>query len=80
MMNTPNFSIARLIGGLSAALLSRSIRKNRHRPEKGIMLVIVIASGFVLGEGFASIAGLALTNANLPVLCYGCRYGCGGGC
>ncbi|WFD41638.1 OPT super [Malassezia psittaci] len=80
MMNTPNFSIARLIGGLSAAVISRSIRRNRHSPEKGIMLVIVIASGFVLGEGFASMAGLAMKNTNLPVLCYGCRYGCGGGC
>lgn len=80
MMNTPNFSLARLLGGLVAAGYSRCIPTGRERHDLGQLFVIVLASGFVLGEGFASIAGLLLSNSNMPVVCYGCRYGCSGGC
>lgn len=80
MMNTPNFSLARLLGGLSAAAYTRYAQRYNTQQDLKTLLVIVVASGFVLGEGFASIAGLVLTNSDVPVLCYGCRYGCGGGC
>ncbi|KAK0533945.1 OPT superfamily protein [Tilletia horrida] len=39
--------------------------------------IIVIASGFVLGEGAASIVTLLLKQAGLqPLTCFGCRGGC----
>lgn len=80
MMNTPNFSLARLLGGLIVAFYSQRIKHSRAESDLGLLLLIVTASGFVLGEGFASIAGLVMTNSHVPVVCYGCRYGCGGGC
>ncbi|WFD06002.1 OPT super [Malassezia vespertilionis] len=79
MMNTPNFSLARLLGGILVFVYNR-----RHRSAPGsinALLIIVIASGFVLGEGFASVAGLMLASFNVkPLTCFGCRYGCAGNC
>lgn len=81
IMNTPNFSLARLLGGIGAAWYARYVQRKKVSNELGQLLVIVVASGFVLGEGFASIAGLMLTSNNAqPLTCYGCRYGCAGGC
>jgi hypothetical protein len=45
-------------------------------------VVIVIASGFVLGEGLMSIVGLGMKSAGVggPVSCWGCHRGEGGYC
>lgn len=81
LMNTPNFSMARLLGGILAAMYARRMRKKPVPGGLESMLVIVVASGFVLGEGFASVTGLLLTQHHIgPLTCYGCRYGCAGGC
>lgn len=45
------------------------------------LAVIVLASGFVLGEGMMSIVGLAMKSFGLGVIsCAGCRVGGGGYC
>ncbi|WFD36286.1 OPT super [Malassezia cuniculi] len=59
MIITPNFSIARVLGGVLAYKYMHYMRSKGIRvPETplGSVIVIVIASGFVLGEGVASIA------------------------
>ncbi|GHJ85515.1 hypothetical protein NliqN6_1917 [Naganishia liquefaciens] len=72
-LNTPSFSLARLIGGY----IAYRTRKNDETP----LLVIVCASGFVLGEGIISIVGLILTGAGQgAVSCWGCGLGGGGYC
>ena len=84
MIITPNFSIARLLGGILAYKYMHYMRaKGIQAPVSllGSVLVIIVASGFVLGEGIASIASLLLTQLGVgPITCMGCRYGCGGGC
>lgn len=79
-LNSPSFSIARLIGGYIAY-------KSAQRTGKGEtpLMIIVVASGFVLGEGVLSIVSLGLTSAGYgAVSCWGCARGgggyCGGGC
>lgn len=43
--------------------------------------LIIIASGFVLGEGFGSIVGLVARSIGLgPISCWGCGVGGGGYC
>lgn len=72
-LNTPSFSLARLVGGIVAL----QTRKHGETP----LLVIVAASGFVLGEGVASIVGLVLTGSGQSAIsCWGCRLGNGGYC
>jgi uncharacterized oligopeptide transporter (OPT) family protein len=72
-LNTPSFSLARLIGGIIAL----RTRKSGETP----LLVIVAASGLVLGEGIMSIVGLILTGSGQQALtCWGCRRGNGGYC
>lgn len=72
-LNTPSFSIARLIGGIIA------LRYSHH--GKVPLAVIVVASGFVLGEGLTSIVGLVMKSAGLGVVsCFGCHRGEGGYC
>jgi len=79
VLNTPNFSLARLTGGLLAHAYAR--RKRVPSGALGSVLLIVVASGFVLGEGIASIVALLLTQAGVrPLSCWGCRAGCAGGC
>lgn len=80
VLNTPNFSLARLTGGLLAYTYTR--RRGTHaNGALGSVLIIVVASGFVLGEGAASIAGLFMTQQGVqPLTCFGCRYGCTGRC
>lgn len=74
-LNTPSFSLARLIGGYVAYRTSR--RTGGQTP----LLVIVCASGFVLGEGVISVVGLVMASAGLgAVSCVGCRVGGGGYC
>lgn len=73
-LNTPSFSLARLIGGYVAY---RASRKTGETP----LLVIVCASGFVLGEGIISIVGLLMTSmGGGAISCFGCGSGGGGYC
>ncbi|SJX62979.1 related to Iron transport protein 1 [Sporisorium reilianum f. sp. reilianum] len=79
MLNTPNFSLARLVGGLIAHRY-HSRTKGKQSALAGIGIIIV-ASGFVLGEGAASIVTLLLKqNGAQAWTCAGCRGGCAGGC
>lgn len=72
-LNTPSFSIARLIGGLIALRFSRN--------GKVPLVIIVVASGFVLGEGLTSIVGLVMKSFGFGVVsCFGCNRGAGGYC
>ncbi|KAL8284255.1 hypothetical protein RQP46_005004 [Phenoliferia psychrophenolica] len=58
-LNTPSFSIARLIGGLISYYMTR--KRRSHHPDSTTpshlenINLIIVASGFVLGEGIASI-------------------------
>ncbi|KAK4684568.1 required for meiotic nuclear division protein 1, partial [Tremellales sp. Uapishka_1] len=75
-LNSPSFSLARLIGGYIAYRSARAAY-NKQTP----LLVIVVASGFVLGEGVLSILTLGLTSAGYGAIsCFGCRIGGGGYC
>lgn len=71
-LNTPSFSIARLIGGLIEYL-------GRRRMASGAMNIrlIVIASGFVLGEGvIGSVVLLLLRLYGVEAIsCWGCSGG-----
>lgn len=73
-LNTPSFSLARLIGGYIAY---RMKKPGGETP----LLVIVCASGFVLGEGIISIVGLVVTGlGGGAISCWGCGVGGGGYC
>ncbi|PPQ67518.1 hypothetical protein CVT25_006059 [Psilocybe cyanescens] len=75
-LNTPSFSIARLIGGIV-----EYVYRTRFAKDKGDIRLIVIASGFVLGEGVVSIVSLVLRTLGVGVAsCYGCGHGLCGGC
>jgi len=76
-LNTPSFSIARLIGGVIEYLY--------HKKYAGVgghdIRLVVIASGFVLGEGVVSIVSLILRTFGVGVIsCFGCGHGLCGGC
>lgn len=93
ILNTPNFSIARFIGGLlvswcasdtsssssSSSASPRSFLARRSIPR---ILLVVLASGLVLGEGAGSIVNLFAKQlfGIGAIACGGCRGGCGGGC
>ncbi|KAG7089535.1 hypothetical protein E1B28_011208 [Marasmius oreades] len=75
-LNTPSFSLARLIGGV----LEYIFRKRYAKDESDIRL-IVVASGFVLGEGVTSVVSLLLRTFGVGVAsCWGCGHGLCGGC
>lgn len=75
-LNAPSFSLARLIGGYIAFVAAR-----RNGTKETPLFAIVIASGFVLGEGVISIVTLGLTSAGYgAVSCWGCGVGGGGYC
>ncbi|KAH8083524.1 putative oligopeptide transporter [Filobasidium floriforme] len=72
-LNVPSFSLARLIGGIVAL----RTRRNGETP----LIVIVAASGLVLGEGVISIVGLGLAGSGQGAAsCWGCNLGHGGYC
>lgn len=76
-LNTPAFSIARLIGGIVEYTY---IQRGGQQGGSGIRL-IVIASGFVLGEGTFSIVSLVLRTFGVGVAsCWGCEVGSCPGC
>lgn len=75
-LNSPSFSIARFIGGYIAYRAAKASGKGETP-----LITIVIASGFVLGEGVLSIVTLALTSAGFgAVSCWGCGIQGGGYC
>ncbi|KAI0479031.1 OPT superfamily oligopeptide transporter [Xylariaceae sp. FL0804] len=61
MYNVPSFTLARTIGGL----MSWYWRTHLGRQDTPL---IVLASGFILGEGFLSIVNLILQSARVPHL------------
>ena len=68
-LNTPSFSIARLIGGFMEYVYHR---RQKGGENQGVGLIIV-ASGFVLGEGVLSIVGLVLRTMGIGAAsCWGC--------
>ena len=76
-LNTPSFSLARLIGGITEYWYYRHMGGK----EKGGIRLIIIASGFVLGEGVVSIISLVLRTWGIGVAsCWGCIPGLCGGC
>jgi len=107
-LNTPSFSLARLVGGLIEFWWRRRIggfhkqllvsdadaeddRDNRELvadqdgDQKGHLgrnlEIVILASGFVLGEGVASIINLCLRMAGVgTVSCWGCAEGVCGTC
>lgn len=77
-LNTPSFSIARLIGGVI-----EYVYRTRYAKKEGggDIRLVVIASGFVLGEGVVSIVSLLLKTFDVGVVsCWGCGHGLCGGC
>jgi len=84
MINTPSFSIARFIGGVIAWHIER--RRNSALDDSsydsGRIWLIIVATGFVLGEGFGSIFNLFLKSFFhfQPLSCWGCGLGGGGYC
>ncbi|WWC91243.1 uncharacterized protein L201_006186 [Kwoniella dendrophila CBS 6074] len=75
-LNSPSFSIARLIGGYIAYRTSRN-SSNGETP----LIAIVIASGFVLGEGVLSIVTLSMASSGIKAIsCFGCNIAGGGYC
>ncbi|KIK97777.1 hypothetical protein PAXRUDRAFT_135640 [Paxillus rubicundulus Ve08.2h10] len=76
-LNTPSFSLARLIGGLIEYWYHGRVAKTGGAD----ICLIVIASGFVLGEGVMSILSLVLRTCGVGVLsCWGCSGGICPGC
>ncbi|KAI0667830.1 OPT oligopeptide transporter [Trametes maxima] len=75
-LNTPSFSLARLIGGVV-----EHVYYTRVGRERGGIRLIIIASGFVLGEGVVSVVALVLRTLGIGVAsCWGCGHGMCGGC
>ena len=75
-LNSPSFSLARLIGGYIAYRTAKASGTGETP-----LLAIVTASGFVLGEGVVSMVTLALTSAGYGAIsCFGCGIGGGGYC
>jgi uncharacterized oligopeptide transporter (OPT) family protein len=73
-LNTPSFALARLVGGLLEHAWRRAGRT-------GDIRLIIVASGFVLGEGVASVLTLALKTWGFgPASCFGCGTGMCAGC
>ncbi|KAI6125070.1 OPT oligopeptide transporter protein-domain-containing protein [Pisolithus croceorrhizus] len=76
-LNTPSFSIARLIGGL----VEYWYHRRKGTTSGGDIRLIVIASGFVLGEGVVSVLTLILRTLGIGVIsCWGCGGGICPGC
>ncbi|EGN98787.1 hypothetical protein SERLA73DRAFT_160452 [Serpula lacrymans var. lacrymans S7.3] len=76
-LNTPSFSLARLIGGIVEYLYHTRVAKSGGADIR----LIVIASGFVLGEGVISIVSLVLRTFGVGVAsCWGCSGGICAGC
>ncbi|KAL4260909.1 oligopeptide OPT transporter family protein [Pleurotus pulmonarius] len=78
-LNTPSFSLARLVGGVAEYVYRKHFSKD-GQDGKDIWL-IVVASGFVLGEGVISVVSLTLRTLGVGVVsCWGCGHNLCGGC
>ncbi|KAG1728661.1 OPT oligopeptide transporter protein-domain-containing protein [Suillus lakei] len=76
-LNTPSFSLARLIGGIIEFMYHKRVTKSGGADIR----LIVIASGFVLGEGVISVISLVLKTYGVGVAsCWGCSGGVCAGC
>ncbi|KAG2149094.1 OPT oligopeptide transporter protein-domain-containing protein [Suillus bovinus] len=76
-LNTPSFSLARLIGGIIEYVYHKRAAKSGGADIR----LIVIASGFVLGEGVISVISLVLKTYGVGVAsCWGCSGGVCAGC
>ncbi|KAG2107547.1 OPT oligopeptide transporter protein-domain-containing protein [Suillus cothurnatus] len=76
-LNTPSFSLARLIGGIIEYMYHKRVAKSGGADIR----LIVIASGFVLGEGVISVISLVLKTYGVGVAsCWGCSGGICAGC
>jgi uncharacterized oligopeptide transporter (OPT) family protein len=104
MLNTPNFSMTRLVGGIVELAWKRRQAARRRRSRGGAddgdgedddgdassgtgrdgvgeIAIVIIASGFVLGEGVGSIVNLVLRMLNIDqASCWGCVKGVCGTC
>lgn len=74
-LNTPSFSMARLIGGIVEYVYRRRLRQNGEGAPGSDITIILVGSGFVLGEGVISIVGLVLKSFGVPSSCIGCLEG-----
>ncbi|TDL14427.1 OPT oligopeptide transporter [Rickenella mellea] len=75
-LNTPSFSLARLVGGVIEYMYHR-----RWARDGGDIRLIIVASGFVLGEGVISVVSLVLRTFGVGVVsCLGCAPGLCPGC
>ncbi|KAI5118103.1 hypothetical protein M0805_005210 [Coniferiporia weirii] len=85
-LNTPAFSIARLLGGVleltyHRRLAARARAEGRDADSVSDIRLIVVASGFVLGEGVISVVSLVLRTCGVGVVsCWGCVPGTCAGC
>ncbi|KAG0237659.1 hypothetical protein BGW41_008324 [Actinomortierella wolfii] len=81
MYNLPNFTLARFVGGVISLWWDHHCAKYAGSPKAkyarlGRVFLIIIASGFVLGEGTFSIVNLVLKTAKVPpASCKGCYAG-----
>lgn len=74
-LNTPSFSMARLIGGIVEYVYRRRLRQTGGGAPGSDITIILVGSGFVLGEGVISIVGLVLKSFGVPSSCIGCLEG-----
>ncbi|KAH7915658.1 OPT oligopeptide transporter protein-domain-containing protein [Hygrophoropsis aurantiaca] len=78
-LNTPSFSAARLVGGIIEYVYHKRMAKSGAGGAD--IRLIVIASGFVLGEGVVSVVSLILRTFGVGVVsCWGCVAGMCAGC
>ncbi|KAG0203805.1 hypothetical protein BGX28_004046 [Mortierella sp. GBA30] len=81
MYNLPNFTLARFVGGLVSLGWDRHCKRSAGLPNArfanlGRVFLIIIASGFVLGEGTLSIVNLILKTYKVHAwTCAGCLEG-----
>ena len=75
MYITPNWVIARVVGGLVQFIWQR------YRPRSHEESMLVVASGFVLGEGIMAVVNAGLKSAGVgPWTCAGCAVNMCDGC
>ena len=73
-LNTPSFSMTRLIGGIIEYVYHRRVQMLGAEGSSAI-IIILVGSGFVLGEGVMSIASLILKTLGVPSSCFACVEG-----
>ncbi|KAG0056584.1 hypothetical protein BGZ83_004366 [Gryganskiella cystojenkinii] len=81
MYNLPNFTLARFVGGVVSVWWDWHCKRYANHPSAkyaklGRVFIIIVASGFVLGEGTFSIVNLILKTAKVhSTSCVGCYAG-----